>query len=206
MKISDKTNLTGTQRRKLSLGLLLLLISGGIVAGTVIVCSADSLDAVSKSVLTQNLLKTSEVKTIIQIYINAFLPLAAALTIQYICGFSALGQPLTIAGIIYRGVSTGVSASVFYLMLGIKGFLAILIMLFPFAAVSSVILILGARESIKFSNMFMNFALNKNVEEDKRSGIKLYTVKFIVLIALSLLAAAADSIITYFFTGILLNP
>ena len=163
MKISDKTNLTGTQRRKLSLGLLLLLISGGIVAGTVIVCSADSLDAVSKSVLTQNLLKTSEVKTIIQIYINAFLPLAAALTIQYICGFSALGQPLTIAGIIYRGVSTGVSASVFYLMLGIKGFLAILIMLFPFSAVSSVILILGARESIKFSNMFMNFALNKNV-------------------------------------------
>lgn len=103
MKISDKTNFTGTQRRKLSLGLLLLLISGGIVAGTVIVCSADSLDAVSKSVLTQNLLKTSEVKTIIQIYINAFLPLAAALTIQYICGFSALGQPLTIAGIIYRG-------------------------------------------------------------------------------------------------------
>ena len=100
MKISDKTNFTGTQRRKLSLGLLLLLISGGIVAGTVIVCSADSLDAVSKSVLTQNLLKTSEVKTIIQIYINAFLPLAAALTIQYICGFSALGQPLTIAGII----------------------------------------------------------------------------------------------------------
>ena len=79
-------------------------------------------------------------------------------------------------------------------------------MLFPFAAVSSVILILGARESIKFSNMFMNFALNKNVEEDKRSGIKLFTVKFIVLIALSLLAAAADSIITYFFTGILLNP
>ena len=78
MKISDKTNLTGTQRRKLSLGLLLLLISGGIVAGTVIVCSADSLDAVSKSALTQNLLKTSEVKTIIQIYINAFLPLAYA--------------------------------------------------------------------------------------------------------------------------------
>ena len=94
MKISDKTNFTGTQRRKLSLGLLLLLISGGIVAGTVIVCSADSLDAVSKSVLTQNLLKTSEVKTIIQIYINAFLPLAAALTIQYICGFSALGLKL----------------------------------------------------------------------------------------------------------------
>ena len=94
----------------ITLSLIHIFISGGIVAGTVIVCSADSLDAVSKSVLTQNLLKTSEVKTIIQIYINAFLPLAAALTIQYICGFSALGQPLTIAGIIYRGVSTGVSA------------------------------------------------------------------------------------------------
>lgn len=206
MKISDKTNLTGTQRRKLSLGLLLLLMSGGIIAGTIAVCSADSLDAVNKSALTQNLLKTSEIKTIFQIYLNAFVPLAAALILQYICGFSALGQPLTIAGIIYRGVSTGISASIFYLMLGIKGFLAILIMLFPFAAVSSVILILGGRESIKFSNMFMNFALNKNVEEDKRFGIKLYTVKFIVLIVLSLIAAAADSIITYFFTGILLNP
>ena len=114
---------------------------------------------------------------------------------------------MTIAGIIYRGVSTGVSASVFYLMLGIKGFLAILIMLFPFAAVSSVILILRWGESIKFSNMFMNFALNKKMfEEDKRSGIKFFTVKFIVLIALSLLAAAADSIITYFFTGIIFKP
>ena len=201
MKISDKTNLTGTQRRKLSLGLLLLLISGGIVAGTVIVCSADSLDAVSKSVLTQNLLKTSEVKTIIQIYINAFLPLAAALTIQYICGFFCIGTTVNYCRYnIQRCFNRCFSVS-FYLMLGIKGFLAILIMLFPFAAVSSVILILGARESIKFSNMFMNFALNKNVEEDKRSGIKLFTVKFIVLIALSLLAAAADSIITYFLRG-----
>ena len=37
MKISDKTNLTGTQRRKLSLGLLLLLISGGIVLALVLI-------------------------------------------------------------------------------------------------------------------------------------------------------------------------
>lgn len=206
MKISDKTNFTGTQRRKLSLGLLLLLMSGGIVAGTVTVCSAENLNAVNTSVFTQNLLKTTEEKTIIQIYLNSFMPLAAALIVQYLCGFSALGQPLTIAGIIYRGVSTGISASIFYLMLGIKGFLAILIMLFPFAAVSSMILILGARESIKFSNMFMSYALNKHVEDDRHSGIKLFTVKFIVLIVLSLLAAAADSLITYFFMGILLNP
>lgn len=206
MKISDKTSFTSSQRRKLSLGLLLLLMSGGVVAGTVMVCAADDLNAISKSIFTQNLLKTNELKTIIEIYLNAFIPLAVTLILQYICGFSALGQPLTIIGIIYRGISTGITASIFYLLLGLKGFLAILVMLFPFASVSTVILVLGARESIKFSNLFMNFALNKHIEEEKHPGIKLFTIKFIVLMVLSLLAAAVDSIITYFFTGILLNP
>lgn len=205
MKISDRTNLTGTQRRKLSLGLLFLLMSGGVVAGTVMVCAADSPDTLNRGLFTQNLLKTPEIKTVIQIYLNAFLPLGTALLVQYLCGFSALGQILTAAGIVYRGVSTGIAASLFYMMLGIKGVAAILIMLFPFAAASAAILILGARESIKFSNLFMNFAFGKHDDEDRHPEIKLYTVKFVVLIIFSIVAAAADSVITYFFTEIILK-
>ncbi|MDE6103165.1 MAG: hypothetical protein K2F60_01405, partial [Oscillospiraceae bacterium] len=87
-------------------------MSGGVVAGSVMVCASDDLHTISRSIFTQNLLKTTEIKTLIEIYLNAFIPLATALILQYICGFSALGQPLTVAGIIYRGISTGIAASI----------------------------------------------------------------------------------------------
>ncbi|MGN1481146.1 hypothetical protein [Porcipelethomonas sp.] len=206
MKISDRTNFTGTQRRRLSLGLLTLLLFGGIIAGTVIVCAADSAQTVNRSILTQGLVKTSGVKTVSEIYLNAFLPAAVILIFQFLLGFFALGQPLAAASIVYRGISTGIAASMFYLMLGAKGFLAIIIMLFPFAAASSAVLILGARESIKFSNLFMNYILNKNTDGSENKSIKLYVLKFAVLTLFCLLLAAADCVITYFFTGILLVP
>jgi len=206
MKISDKTNLTGTQRRKLSLGLLLLLFFGGVIAGTIAICAADDVKTVSSRFLTQNLFKTAEIKTVGEILFCGLIPLIIMLIVQFLSGFFAFGQVITILGIVYRGASAGVAASLFYLTLGMKGFFAILIMLLPFVMASTVILILGARESIRSSNVFFNFAFKKRVEDDSYSGIKLYAIKFIVLMAFCLVISAADCVITYFFTGILLKP
>ena len=102
MKISDKTNLTGTQRRKLSLGLLTLLFFGGVIAGTIMVCMAENVETLSGIIFTQKLLKTSETATVLKIFLNDFLPLSAALFFLFLLGFFSFGQPLAVLTIFFK--------------------------------------------------------------------------------------------------------
>ena len=194
MKISDKTNLTGTQRRKLSLGLLTLLFFGGVIAGTIMVCMAENVET---------LLKTSETTTVLKFFLNDFLPLSAALFFLFLLGFFSFGQPLAVLTVFYRGTTVGITASFYYLMLGIKGILAILILLFPFAATSGAVLIFGTRESVKYSNSFISYMLKKNSDAKKSESIKIYAVKFAVLALFCLLISAVDCITACFFTGLI---
>lgn len=203
MKISDKTNLTGTQRRKLSLGLLTLLFFGGVIAGTIMVCMAENVETLSGIIFTQKLLKTSETTTVLKFFLNDFLPLSAALFFLFLLGFFSFGQPLAVLTVFYRGTAVGITASFYYLMLGIKGILAILILLFPFAAASGAVLIFGTRESVKYSNSFISYMLKKNSDAKKSESIKIYAVKFAVLALFCLLISAVDCITACFFTGLI---
>lgn len=203
MKISDKTNLTGTQRRKLSLGLLTLLFFGGVIAGTIIVCMTENVEVLSGIIFTQKLLKVSETITILNVFLNDFLPISATLIFLFLSGFFCFGQPLAVLAVFYRGTAVGITASLYYLMLGIKGIPAILILLFPLAAASGAVLIFGTRESIKYSNSFISYILKKNSDAEKSESIKIYAVKFAVLALFSLLISAADCVTAYFFTGLI---
>lgn len=91
-----------------------------------------------------------------------------------------------------------------YLSFSFKGILFCLILIVPHAIISTIAIVLAAKESIRFSNQFFMMLINHSSVETESShnnfSLKLYITKFIVLIGILLLAALIDSTFTFLFT------
>lgn len=189
------------KKRKIFFGILTFFMFAGIAAGTIFVISDPDKCYVTKPIFSQNLIKKSGM-SFVGLFSNSFFSIELILIFQMLCGFFAVGQPLCVFTLFHRGAAGGISAALIYETYGIKGVLIILIMLLPTLVVNMYILVLGARESIKFSNILGNYAFGSRNEA--KADIKLYSIKFIVLTFFALICSAADSLLTYFFSGMLL--
>lgn len=202
MNFSDKTSLTKSQKRRISLRILLILMLIGIIIGTIIVGLSDNIKWLNRLMFNNNFYKSKSQLSIISQLFRNIMPLYAVLILQFFSGMFAFGQTLAVLTVVYRGIAAGISAAIVYLLLGIKGSLAILVTIFPFAALSAVLVILGARESIKLSGQLAKyFFFGGSLESD--SDIKQYSLKFGILLLFALLFSFADAIITYFFEPII---
>lgn len=205
MKITDKVNLTGTQKRNLSFGSLVMLIFSGILISSLMMYIKDDFSFIINGNLSiANLIffKVPESGLVFKYSLKLFAVLAISVFIQYISGFFAFGQPFTIANVFLQGVTLGTTASMYYLYFGGKGFFYILFLLLPFALPGTWVLVLGARESVKSSNMFLRYIFSKS-DNEKRPDIKLYTIKFSVLILLAVGASALTFVFSYVFLKVI---
>lgn len=200
MKISERTIFTKSQKRRISLFLLLMLTLLGIVIGAVMVGFSDSIKWLNRLIFTNNFYKNKDGLSVINQFFRSIAPLYAVFLLQFFSGMFAFGQTLAVLTVIYRGAASGISASIIYLILGIKGFFAVLITVLPFALFSAALVILGARESVKFSGQIARYSFLQK-KEDAPPDIRLYSLKFGVLLLFGFLFSAADTLITYF-----LNP
>lgn len=203
MRNTDRLDYLYEGRKKVSFFFLLFVIMAGVIAGTVLVCVKSGWDGLRSIYVNQNLYKPYNL-SLAAVFARSALPICAMLLVMFISGFCAFGQPIQMFFTAYRGFAVGVSSALTYLELGIKGFPAVLIMILPFAAVSSLIVIIGSREAMSFSGCFADFAFGRKTNEICRPDVRLYGIKFIILIAAALISAAADSVITYFLFSILL--
>ncbi len=202
MKITA-ADMTASQKRKLSLGILMLFMFAGVIAGTLLVIKDADRFFVTTDLFSQRLIKSSGTKTLLKVFSDSFLPLAAILLFQMICGFFALGQPLCAFTLFHRGAAGGISAALIYCEYGLKGFFIIVIMLLPVLVFNMYILVFGARESVRLSNILAGFILGKDCGENE--SIRLYLLKFLILTAFALICSVLDSALTYIFTGLLLR-
>lgn len=202
MKITV-ADMTISQKRKLFIGILMIFMFAGVIAGTLFVIIDTEKNYVISNFFNQRLIKSAEERTLFRVFIDSFLPLFIILVFQMICGFFAIGQPLCFITLLHRGIAGGISAALIYSSYGIRGFLIIVIMLLPAMIFSMFILVLSARESIKLSNIIASFAFGKQSEE--KTEIRLYIIKFLVLTIFALICAILDSALTYIFTGLLLK-
>lgn len=203
MKITA-ADLTVSQKRKLSIGILMTFMFAGVIAGTLLVLKDADRAYVTNNLFSQRLIKSSETKTLMKVFMDSFLPLAAVLLFQMLCGFFAIGQPLCAFTLFHRGAAGGIAAALIYSEYGLKGFFIIVVMLLPVLIFNMYILVLGARESVKLSNVIAGFALGKGCEGNE--SIRLYFIKFLVLTVFALFCSVLDSALTYIFTGLLLKP
>ncbi len=202
MNFSERTGFTNSQKRRLSLGIFLILMLLGVIVGTIMVGTSNNVNWLNRLLFTNNFLKNNDELSVIGLFFRSLVPVCAILILQFFAGMFAFGQAFAVITVIYRGAAAGISSSLAYLILGAKGSLAILLTIFPYAAVTAILIILGARESVRLSGQIARFSFFQ-AENIVLPDIRLYSLKFGILLVFGLLFSAADTFTAHFLIPIL---
>lgn len=133
---------------------------------------------------------------------NTFLSLTFFVSAAFMLGLSAVGQPFGLALLIYRGIGIGVAVTTLYALFGTGTVMRVLVLVFPKALAVSAISVLAVRETVRSSNSLLSYLAKRNERDDNRNSIRLYGLKFVVLILLSLLISAADGGVNYLYSAV----
>ena len=109
---------------------------------------------------------------------------------MFLCGFSAVGQPFSIAILLFRGIGLGLSLGYFYGNLEGQGILSAAGMLLPSGALAGYALILGCREALRMSGTF--FRVMTSGAAMSRRTFRVYGFKFLILTGMEIGAALLD--------------
>lgn len=184
---------------KTSIVIMLAFIIVGIIAGTITYTKCpDMAENIS------GFIKTSGKRTIVTVFNDAFKSTFFILLLLMFSGFSAISQPVELSALIYRGFILGMSFSYTYAVHALKGIFICVLMILPHALITSVILVLAVRESMKMSNAVAVSAFKDSHEFMERPDIKMYVLKFAVLMFFLIVSSVIDCIITYLLTGMLI--
>lgn len=186
--------------RRTSLILFIILIILGIAAGSVY--SIWNTAGISPWI-HQYFAPLSAGENVFALMSHTFFSASVFSAAAFIIGLSAVGQPLGAVMLIYRGAGIGVSVASMYLLYGKAAVLPVLLLVLPKALAISAIAILSVRELMRSSGAMLSFCLNGEVRDDSRRGFRLYCIKFIVLILLSLIISAADGALSCIMANVL---
>lgn len=187
MKYTKTMN--GNEHRDIPLFLLLLLTAAGIAAGASYVTA----HGIADSIWLHQCLLPSASADLDKVFIRSFLSEAVFLAAFFLSGTSAIGQPLTAALLIYRGVGTGAAAAAEYCREGIGALSTVALLIVPLGAAYVLISLIAAREALRSSVRLLHILFGGSAPERSGSEGSLYVIRFIVLTVITLIAAAAET-------------
>lgn len=195
-----RNDLTKTESRRLCLLLLNMAIVAGIAAGAAAVALNRDSGMTDSLWLHQFFAPVYSGNTVLDVFKNTFVMSGIYLSLIFILGFFSLGQPLGIILLVYRGFGIGVSVAQMYILSGMESLPSVIVLLLPKALALSFIAALGVREMLKLSCELFSFLFKDELPDEKMGRtVKLYAVKFLVLLFLSLLVSIIDSALNYIF-------
>ena len=122
---------------------------------------------------------------------NTFIILLFYVCISFIVGSSAIGQPFAYALLMNSGTVVGACAFSMYKLYGKKAVLPIIMTVLPKVAAISVITVLAVRAALKSSAALLCVYRCGDVRDGRELDFRLYCIRFIVLVFLSLIFSAA---------------
>lgn len=140
--------------------------------------------------------------TVIDEVKNTFFISLVFLTAAFLLGLFALGQPLLYLLLFGLGSIIGSCAESMYSFYGKNAVLLILMTLIPKAAVLSATVILSVRVSFRSSSSLLYAFMNGDVRDGSETYLRLYCVRYTVLMLLSLVFAAVVGIFDYLYLAI----
>lgn len=156
----------------------------------------ESISTIEKNYL-EDRFSQSVIKTLIASFISSFLFLLCS----FLSGFSALGQVGAIFSLFLKGLGLGSCMGYLYLGYGLSGIGFSALFLLPAGAISVFALVLSAREAMRLSNLLF-LSLVKGRECVLPSVLKLYFCKHGILLAMIVVSAFLDAVITFLFAGL----
>ena len=138
--------------------------------------------------------------TVLEVFLNCFRMTGMFIGALFALGFCSCGQPLCGALLIYRGFGIGAAVAQLYMLMGMSALPVVFVLVLPKALAVSYITSLSARESLKLSGMqFMLVFRDVFPEEKMQRTVKLYCIKFLVLMVFVILISVSDSLLNYLF-------
>lgn len=204
MKNQGNKYLTEDVRRTKVLMLLFSIAACGILLGTFVFSRAEDKSIFLSDVLSNGFIKRSEAQSVIDVFNRTVSWTSLIVLILFFSGLSSITQPLEIAVLFYRGVAIGSAVSYTYTGYGKDGFPIVLLMILPYALMSTVIIVFAVREALRSSNVYLMYLSGHAPDEACRPSLKLYLTRFAVLFLFVFLSSVIDCVITYFLTDILI--
>lgn len=169
---------------------LAVLFLAGVAYGAVLAADLDAETLKSMDSLTRGFLLGRAGESFGWIVLRSLGAGLMLLLGMFLCGFSAVGQPFSIAILLFRGIGLGLSLGYFYGNLEGQGILSAAGMLLPSGALAGYALILGCREALRMSGTF--FRVMTSGAAMSRRTFRVYGFKFLILTGMEIGAALLD--------------
>lgn len=149
----------------------------------------------------ENFLRLRESKSFAGILFSSFGSTSVFIIIAFVLGFSAISQPLEVLIPLLKGIILGMLSAEIYIQSQQHGILLSLCLVLPCGIISMYAVISSAREAVGLSNIILTNILTLGHTSGLRETVKLYAVKFLVLEAVTAVAAAVDCLCAVVFCG-----
>lgn len=178
---------------------LFLLFFFGVVYGALVISQGSRQLMDTLSFMTDNFLSLRSEQSLLQTFFRSFGMHLGMMAVLYVMGFSAISQPVSLFIPAFYGLGFGLSVGYLYSSMGAKAILVTAVIILPHAMISTVALILAVRESVRLSNLFLAGFVPKLTGSVSLKAVKLYSVKYLILLLFMLLASFVDGIFTFLF-------
>ncbi len=184
--------------------LLFSIAACGVLFGTFVFSRAEDKSMFISDVLSNGFIKRSEAQSVIDVFNRTISWTSLIVLVLFMAGLSSITQPIEIAVLFYRGATIGTAVCYTYTRYGKDGFPIALLMILPYALMTTVIIVFAVREALRSSNIYLMYLSGHAPDESCRPALKLYLTRFAVLFFFVFLSSVIDCVITYFLTDILI--
>ncbi|MBE6777590.1 MAG: hypothetical protein E7542_05725 [Ruminococcaceae bacterium] len=171
-----------------------LLFVIGIILGVFLFEKNSTLSDFAKNYMTDFIHSRTDV-SFWGILFSSFLNSLAQLFLLFLLGASLFGVVTVPAAIIFKGFVQGLATAYLYSAFALKGVAFNAIVYIPITLVFIIILVVSAKESIRFSLKISSLMLSKTMPLNLSFEFKDYCVKFLSFCAFTLLSAIIDAVI-----------
>lgn len=182
-------NLTGSQSRRALNTLLCLVAVAGVISGAVYGASHNAAENV---LLSQNYLAFLKGRGALCIIRDTFIVSVAYIAVAYLAGLFAFGQPLGAVLMIYRGFGAGASSAMLYSTYGTAAVTKVFVMLLPYSMAVIAVSVVTVRELMRASGSVLRIWVTGENRNEKVIDLRLYSLKFAVLLIISLILSLAE--------------
>ena len=171
---------------------LLCVVLFGVLLGSIFYRYMDSGIAQSLSNTQTGFVSLRQEMRFSQILLRTLSSSTLFLVVLFVSGLCAVGHPFIICTLAVRGIGLGVVLSQMYSSSGTKGILYSAVLVLPNGIVSTLALVLAAREAICLSNQYAVFTLSDRQMCGLKETVRIYGAKFLVIEAVLAVSAGAD--------------
>ncbi|NLJ31779.1 MAG: hypothetical protein GX424_09305 [Clostridiales bacterium] len=178
-----------------------LFLIGGAVLGAVFAKNADMSSLKKLDFLFYSNFQSRVGQSFFSVFSASFASSFLFILFCFLCGLSMWGMVLIPAAVFFRGFGLGLTSGYIYAAYGGRGILFNLIVILPGALFCCLAILLAAREGTRFSKRIAACGSSDSSKAISRYSIKLYLLRFGVILCVASLAALTDVFLSACFAG-----